>query len=70
MLEPLSAEKRVAWSLEHLPGEHVLSSSFGAQAAVSLHLVTRQAPRLPVILIDTGYLFPETYRSSRSSPSG
>jgi phosphoadenosine phosphosulfate reductase len=61
VLEPLAAEKRVAWSLEHLPGAHVLTSSFGAQAAVSLHLVTRQAPRLPVILLDTGYLFPETY---------
>lgn len=27
-----------------------------------LHLVTRCAPQIPVILIDTGYLFPETYR--------
>ena len=61
VLEPLSAEKRVAWSLQNLPGAHVLTSSFGAQAAVSLHLVTRQAPRIPVILLDTGYLFPETY---------
>jgi len=61
VLEPLSAEKRVAWSLKHLPGAHVLTSSFGAQAAVSLHLVIRQAPRVPVILLDTGYLFPETY---------
>jgi len=60
-LETLSAEQRVAFSLEHLPGAHVLTSSFGAQAAVSLHLVTRQSPRLPVILLDTGYLFPETY---------
>jgi phosphoadenosine phosphosulfate reductase len=57
-----SAEERVAAALEQLPGQHVLSSSFGAQAAVSLHLVTRQLPRIPVILIDTGYLFPETYR--------
>ena len=61
VLEPLSAKQRVAWSLENLPGAHVLSSSFGAQAAVSLHLVTRQAPRIPVILLDTGYLFAETY---------
>jgi phosphoadenosine phosphosulfate reductase len=57
-----SAEERVAWALEHTAGEHALSSSFGAQAAVSLHLVTRQRNDLPVILIDTGYLFPETYR--------
>ena len=61
-LARLTAEQRVAWALEHIGGEHVLSSSFGAQAAVSLHLVTRQRPRLPVVLIDTGYLFPETYR--------
>lgn len=57
-----SASRRVAWALETLAGTHALSSSFGAQAAVSLHLVTQQAPHTPVILIDTGYLFPETYR--------
>ncbi|RPE77267.1 phosphoadenylyl-sulfate reductase [Vulcaniibacterium tengchongense] len=57
-----SAEERVAWALEHAAGEHALSSSFGAQAAVSLHLVTRQRADIPVILVDTGYLFPETYR--------
>ena len=27
-----------------------------------LHLVTQQRPGIPVVLIDTGYLFPETYR--------
>ena len=58
----LSAEERVRWAYEHLPGQHVLSSSFGAQAAVSLHLLTRVDPGIPVILVDTGYLFPETYR--------
>lgn len=58
----LAAEDRVAWALEHLPGRAVLSSSFGAQAAVSLHMVTRIAPRIPVVFVDTGYLFPETYR--------
>ncbi len=57
----LSAEERVAWSLEQFPKQIVLSSSFGAQSAVSLHMVSRQAPRIPVILVDTGYLFPETY---------
>ncbi len=61
-LGTLEAEQRVLWTLAHAPGTHVLSSSFGAQAAVSLHLLTRQRPDLPVVLIDTGYLFPETYR--------
>ncbi|KAF6676460.1 phosphoadenosine phosphosulfate reductase [Pantoea sp. EKM20T] len=61
-LEKSSAEERVSWALENLPGAYVLSSSFGIQAAVSLHLVTRLQPDIPVILTDTGYLFPETYR--------
>jgi phosphoadenosine phosphosulfate reductase len=61
-LEAASAEARVAWALERFQPEVILSSSFGAQAAVSLHLVTRQWAEVPVVLIDTGYLFPETYR--------
>lgn len=60
-LEKLDAEGRVAgrWII---CGEYVLSSSFGIQAAVSLHLVNQIHPDIPVILTDTGYLFPETYR--------
>ncbi|UVK78754.1 MAG: phosphoadenosine phosphosulfate reductase [Sodalis sp. Ffu] len=61
-LERLRAEQRVSWALEYLPPQAVISSSFGVQAAVSLHLVTLHRPGIPVILIDTGYLFPETYR--------
>jgi len=61
-LTHMNAEERVSWAVQHLPGPQALSSSFGAQAAVSLHMVTRQVPSIPVILIDTGYLFPETYR--------
>ncbi len=61
-LGSLTAERRIEWALATLVGEYALSSSFGAQAAVSLHLVTRFRPDIPVILVDTGYLFPETYR--------
>jgi phosphoadenosine phosphosulfate reductase len=58
----LPSEQRVEQATELLPGEHVLTSSFGAQAAVMLHLVNEVIPGIPVILVDTGYLFPETYR--------
>ncbi len=58
----MNAERRIAWALDNLPGRHIVSSSFGAQAAVMLHLVTRQQSDIPVVFIDTGYLFPETYR--------
>jgi phosphoadenosine phosphosulfate reductase len=61
-LASVDAATRVSWALENLPGPFALSSSFGAQAAVSLHLVARQDPNIPVILIDTGYLFKETYQ--------
>ncbi len=60
-LAGVNAEERVRWALGHLPEHPVLTSSFGAQAAVMLHLVTREKPDIPVVLIDTGYLFPETY---------
>ncbi|PMH44362.1 phosphoadenosine phosphosulfate reductase [Vibrio sp. 10N.286.49.B3] len=61
-LEALTAQQRVAWAIEHLGGEFALSSSFGIQAAVMLHLVTQVKADIPVILTDTGYLFPETYQ--------
>jgi len=61
-LASVDAPTRVRWALDNLPGPHALSSSFGAQAAVMLHLVTRAEPNIPVIVIDTGYLFPETYQ--------
>ena len=61
-LETRNAEQRVEWALANGEKGHALSSSFGAQSAVALHLLTRQQPDIPVILVDTGYLFPETYR--------
>ncbi|WPU30697.1 phosphoadenylyl-sulfate reductase [Pseudoalteromonas piscicida] len=62
LLSDKTAEQRVAWALENLPDTHFLSSSFGIQAAVMLHLLTQQQPDIPVVLTDTGYLFPETYQ--------
>ena len=62
LLSPLSASERVRWALSNLPEQPMLSSSFGIQAAVMLHLVTVQRPDIPVVLTDTGYLFPETYQ--------
>jgi len=61
-MEGKSAQQRVAWALDNLPANFVLSSSFGAQAAVMLHLLVQQYPDIPVVLTDTGYLFPETYQ--------
>ena len=62
VLEKQSAIQRVTWALDNLPHNFMLSSSFGAQAAVMLHMVTQQYPDVPVVLTDTGYLFAETYQ--------
>ncbi len=59
---PLSAEERVMRCLATFGERVVLSTSFGVQSAVMLHMVTLQQSDIPVVFIDTGYLFPETYR--------
>jgi len=61
-LEQMSAVERVQWTLERFGDRLILTTSFGIQSAVMLHLVTRVVPQIPVVFIDTGYLFPETYR--------
>ncbi|MAI39171.1 phosphoadenylyl-sulfate reductase [Alteromonas genovensis] len=61
-LEAMTAQQRVEWAFENLPDTHIVSSSFGAQSAVMLHMLTQAKPDIPVVLTDTGYLFPETYQ--------
>lgn len=62
LLEKQSATQRVEWAMENLPAQFVLSSSFGIQSAVMLHMLTRIDANIPVLLTDTGHLFPETYQ--------
>ncbi len=64
-LRSKSPTDRVAWALESFGPRALLTSSFGAQSAAFLHLVTRVAPQIPVLFIDTGYHFPETLAFSR-----
>lgn len=61
-LESATAEERIEWAFGQFGDSLGMTSSFGAQSAVLLHLATRVWPEIPVILVDTGYLFPETYR--------
>lgn len=62
ILEKKTALERIEFAAENLPSNYSIASSFGAQSAVSLHMITQVMPKIPVILIDTGYLFPETYQ--------
>ncbi len=56
------AEAILEWARDAFGDRLVLSSSFGAESAVMLHLASRVIPSVPVVFLDTGYLFPETYQ--------
>jgi phosphoadenosine phosphosulfate reductase len=46
--------------LDGLAGDVALVSSFGAESAVLLHLVSQINPAIPVLFLETGKHFPET----------
>jgi phosphoadenosine phosphosulfate reductase len=56
----------IEWAKEAFDGKVLMSTSFGMQSAVMLHMVTRVIPDIPVVWIDTGYLPPETYRFAQA----
>jgi phosphoadenosine phosphosulfate reductase len=69
--DQLTFEKKVAhatqiisWAMATYGDQLIMSTSFGIQSAVLLHLtlVLMKANTIPTVWIDTGYLPPETYR--------
>lgn len=56
----VAAPTLLAALLPELAGGVALVSSFGADAAVLLHLVAQADPATPVLFTDTGHHFPET----------
>jgi phosphoadenosine phosphosulfate reductase len=60
-LELLSPEARLAFAVDRYGDKLLFTSSFGAGSAVLLHLWNRVANHLPVIFLDTGFLFAETH---------
>lgn len=61
-LTQIDAEGITRWAHETFGPGLVMSTSFGTQSAVMLHLVTRIVPDIPVIFIDTGFHFLDTYK--------
>jgi phosphoadenosine phosphosulfate reductase len=61
-LSEIDSSELVQWSAKTFGNGLVMTTSFGIQAAVMLHLVTQVVPAIPVIWIDTGYLPAETYK--------
>jgi phosphoadenosine phosphosulfate reductase len=61
-LEGATPERRLAFAVERFGDDLLFTSSFGAQSGVLLHLWSVVARHLPVVFLDTGFLFPETLR--------
>jgi phosphoadenosine phosphosulfate reductase len=60
-LRAADAEKIVSWAHVQFAPDLVMSSSFGAESAMLIHMVTRVMPRIRIVWVNTGFLFPETH---------
>ncbi len=61
LFERQSPPQIVEWACAQFGSELVMSSSFGAESALLVHMVTRHLPDVRIMMVDTGYLFPETF---------
>ncbi|MBX3229975.1 MAG: phosphoadenylyl-sulfate reductase [Labilithrix sp.] len=61
LLEHASPREVLAHAVARFGDDLLFTSSFGAQSGVLLHLWSEVARHLPVVFIDTGFLFPETH---------
>ena len=60
-LGAMDAHGRIRWAWENFGTGLITSTSFGLQSAVMIHLVREVSEEIPIVFIDTGYLFPGTY---------
>ncbi len=61
-LEGMEPHKIMEWAVSEFADDIVMSSSFGAESAVMLHLAHVAKPDIKIIFVNTGYLFPETHQ--------
>ena len=63
-LEPLEPLQRLQWAVNRFGSGFAMTTSFGIQSSVLLHMLSRISggDTVPVIWVDTGYLPAETYR--------
>ena len=59
--EALSAADLIARLIVDRPSKPCLTCSFQAEDLIVLHMLRAHAPEVPVLFLDTGYHFPETY---------
>ena len=62
MFERREPPEIVEWAVAQFGSELVMSSSFGADSALLIHMAVQAKPDIRVIFGNTGYLFPETHQ--------
>jgi phosphoadenosine phosphosulfate reductase len=58
--ETRSVEELLEWAVAEFSPRLAMTSSFGAEGVVLIDKLTRIAPDVPIIYLDTGFQFPET----------
>ena len=63
-LEQLSPEKRLEWAVKQFGSKLAITTSFGIQSSVLLHMIHKlnDINTIKIIWVDTGYLPTETYQ--------
>ena len=61
MFERQSPPDIVRWAIAQFGPDVLMTSSFGAESALLIHMAVREMPDMRVVMVDTGYLFPETH---------
>jgi phosphoadenosine phosphosulfate reductase len=56
-----SPEQSLSWGFQEFGEEIAIASGFGAEGIVVIDLASRLCPKLRVFVLDTEFLFPETY---------
>ena len=52
--------EQIRWAAETFGSNLIMTSSFGAESMCLIHLAISVRPEIPIVLVNTGYLFPQT----------
>lgn len=58
--EDKKPQEIVEWAAKEFSSRLAMTSSFGPESGVLLHMMSRVNPEIPVLFLETGYHFPET----------
>ena len=61
MTNIIDTSRTIDAALAHAEGTECVTSSFQAECIALVHMLIARRPNIPVLFLDTGYHFPETY---------